>query len=69
MKRKTVFRLISLIMLLIAVVFVAIALSNPTLGTVFYIGSIRIGSDVWRAFYLLYCVVMTGFFASSFFIK
>lgn len=66
---KRILRLISLIMLVVAVVFVAVALSNPTFGSVFYIGHIRIGSDVWRAFYAVYAVVMVALFVVSFFVK
>ena len=48
---KIVLRTISIIMFLVAVVFIAVALSNPTLGSVFYIGNIRIDVDVMHAFY------------------
>lgn len=69
MKAKTILRLISLVMFVIAVVFVFIALSCPTCGSVFYIGSIRIGSEVWRAFYSIYAIVMAVLFVLSFFVK
>ena len=67
MKRSTVLRLISLAMLVVAVVFIAYALSHPESGTVFYIGGIRVGVAVWQAFYAVYATVMIGLFAASFF--
>ena len=69
MKTKTILRLVSLIMFIIAVVFLFIALSCPTCGSVFYIGSIRIGADVWRAFYAIYALVMVLLFVLSFFVR
>ena len=68
MKARTVLRLISLIMFVMAVVFVVIALSCPTCGSVFYIGSFRVGADVWRAFYKFYAIVMVLLFILSFII-
>ena len=68
MKAKTVLRLISLVMFLAAVVFVFIALNCPTCGSVFYIGNLRIGVDVWRAFYVFYVIVMVLLFLISFFL-
>lgn len=69
MKTKTKLRLISLAMLVVAVVFVFCALANPALGSVFYIGSIKIGADIKRAFYAVYAVVMVVLFGASFFVK
>lgn len=69
MNAKTILRLISLAMFVVAVVFVFIALSCPTCGGVFYIGSFRVGAEVWRAFYKGYVIVMIGLFAASFFVK
>lgn len=69
MSKKVILRLISLAMLVIAVIFVICALSNPALGSAFYIFGIRIGADVWRMFYRLYVIVMVILFVSSFFVK
>lgn len=69
MGAKGTLRLIALVMFLVAAVFVFCALSNPTLGSTFYIFGIRIGADVWRAFYLFYVIVMAALFAASFFVK
>ena len=69
MKARRTLRLISLIMLIVAVVFVFCALSNPALGKVFYIGSIKIGADIKRAFYAVYAIVMVALFSISFFVK
>lgn len=66
MNTKTILRLISLVMFIVAVIFVVCALSCPTCGSVFYIGSIRIGADVWRAFYAVYAIVMVLLFLLSF---
>ena len=56
-------------MLIVAVVFVFCALSNPALGKVIYIGSIKIGADSKRVFYAVYAVVMVALFGLSFFVK
>ena len=63
---KKILRIISGVMFIIAVVFLSIALTHPELGTVFYIGSLRIGAAIWRAFYLIYVVVMVALFIASF---
>lgn len=69
MKAKAILRLISLVMFVVAVIFVVCALSCPTCGSVFYIGSLRIGSEVWRAFYAVYALVMVLLFVLSFFVR
>ena len=69
MKARRTLRLISLVMLIVAVVFIFCALSNPALGKVFYIGSIKIGADIKRAFYAVYAIVMVALFGVSFFVK
>jgi len=69
MKARRILRLISLVMLIVAVIFVFCALSNPALGKVFYIGSIKIGADIKRAFYAVYAIVMVALFGISFFVK
>ena len=63
---KKILRIISGVMLIIAVVFLSIALTHPEFGTVFYIGNLRIGAAIWRAFYLIYVVVMVALFIASF---
>lgn len=69
MKRKTLFRLISLVMLVIAVIFVICALSCPTLGTAIYIGDFYFGAEQWRICYAIYAIIMVGLFIASFFVK
>ena len=69
MKKKTILRLISLLMLIIAVIFVACALCCPTLGTTIYIGSFAFGAEQWRVCYALYVFVMFALFGASFFVK
>ena len=56
-------------MLVIAVVFVLCALSNPQLGHVIYIGDFAFGAEQWRVCYAIYAVVMAGLFLVSFFVK
>lgn len=69
MKAGRTLRLISLAMLIVAVIFVLCALSNPGMGKVFYIGSIKIGADVKRAFYAVYVVIVIALFGISLFVK
>ncbi len=69
MSKAKRFRRISLVMLLIAVVFVFCALSNPQLGHAIYIGPFYFGADQWRVCYAAYVVVMIGLFVASFFVK
>lgn len=66
--RKT-FRLLSLVMLIVAVVFVSCALSNPALGNTIYIGRFVFGAEQWRFCYKVYVIVMVGLFVTSFFVK
>ena len=44
MSRKTKLRLASLILLLIALIFLFCAVASPTLGHVFYLGPFRIAA-------------------------
>ena len=65
MKLKSALRLISFVMLIVAIIFLAVALTHPELGTVFYIGNLKIGSEIWRAFYAVYAIVMIALFGVS----
>ena len=67
MKKKL--RVISLIMLAAAVIFVACALSAPNLGRTVFIGSFRFGARQWRVCYAVYAIIMVALFAASFFVK
>ena len=69
MKIRKLLRRISLAMLLIAVVFVFCALSNPALGRTIYIGRFAFGAEQWRVCYAIYTVLMVGAFLVSFFVK
>ncbi len=69
MKKKTILRMISLLMLIIAIIFVACALCCPTLGTTIYIGSFAFGAEQWRFCYAIYAFVMAALFGASFFVK
>lgn len=64
-----ILRHISLVMFIIAVVFVFIALSCPTCGRTIYIGSFRFGAEQWRICYAIYAIVMVLLFIISFFCK
>lgn len=69
MSTKKALRLVSLIMLIIAIIFVACALSCPTCGSAIYIGNYRFGVEQWRICYAIYVVIMLVLFIASFFIK
>ena len=69
MRKRTLLRLISLIMFIIAVVFVFIAISAPTLGKTIYIRDYAFGAEQWRTCYKIYAVAMVGLFVASFFVK
>jgi len=69
MSKKAILSLISLIMFIIAVVFVFIAISAPTLGKTIYIGDYAFGAEQWRMCYKIYAVIMIGLFIASFFVK
>ncbi len=62
-------RLISLVMLVVAVIFVFCALACPTLGRTIYIGDFAFGADQWRLCYKVYAVIMAALFGASFFVK
>ncbi len=62
-------RLISGIMLIVAIVFVLCALSNPQLGHVIYLGNWEFGAEQKRVCYLVYVIVMVVLFITSFFVK
>ena len=66
MKTKRTLRLISLVMLIAAVVFVFCALSNPGFGQALYIGSHYIDKDI---LYIIYVISMILLFVVSFFVK
>ena len=68
MKKGMVLRVISFIMFVLAIIFIACALANPALGRTFYIGNIAIGAEVWRVFYAIYAIIMAILFVLSFFV-
>lgn len=68
MKKGMVLRIISLVMFVMAVIFIACAFANPALGRTFYVGDLAIGADVWRRFYAIYAVIMAVLFVLSFFV-
>ena len=69
MSTRNKLRIAGLIMLIIAVIFVLIAVSAPTLGHVIYIGGLKFGAEQWRICYKAYVVVILALFAASFFVK
>lgn len=69
MKIKIKLRLISGIMLVVAIVFVFCALACPTLGKTIYIGDYAFGAEQWRFCYKIYAIVMVALFGASFVIK
>lgn len=66
---RKILRIISLVMFIIAVVFVFIAISAPTLGRTIYIGDFEFGAEYWRICYGIYAAVMVILFITSFFVK
>ena len=56
-------------MLVIAITFVACALSAPNLGRVIYIGNFRFGTEQKRICYAIYVIVMVVLFMVSLFVK
>jgi len=69
MSKRRKMRLASLVMFVIAVIFVFCALSNPGLGRTLYIGDWRFGAEQWRICYKVYVLIMAGLFAGSFVVK
>ena len=69
MRKKKTLRIIAACMLVAAVIFVAAALSNPGLGGVWFIGSLKITAHIQRIFYLCYLLAALGLFGASFFVK
>lgn len=69
MKLKLIFRIVSAVMLVAAICFLAVAFTHPELGTVFYIFGIPIGTEVWYVCYIFYLITMISLFVVSFFIK
>jgi len=65
---KVILRIVSGVMLVIAVFFLSFALNHPEFGSVFYIGRWEIGASVWRAFYLVYAITTVFLFVLSFFV-
>ncbi len=66
---KIIFRVISLIMLVVAMLFLGYAFTHPEFGSVFYIGKLEIGPAIWRMLYALYAAITVGLFVGSFWVK
>lgn len=62
-------RAIAMFMLIIAVIYFLYVITHPEFGSVFYIGTLPIGSAVLQIFYGFYIIVMIGLFIGSCFIK
>jgi len=69
MKTRKLLRLISLLMLIVAIIFVFCALACPTLGRTIYIGNFKFGAEQWRLCYKIYAIIMAALFVISFFVK
>lgn len=67
MKKKL--RVASLVMLIVAVVFVSCNLACPTLGEAICIGRFRFGAEQARICYAVYAVIMVLLFIASFFFR
>ena len=66
---KKALRWIGIFMLVVAIFFLAVALTHPELGEVFYIGGVAVGSAVWRTFYVIYAVVTVALIVMSYMIR
>ena len=66
MSRKTKLRLASLVLLIVALVFLFRTISCPTLGHVFHLGPFRIAAEQRQVFCRLYAAVTAGLFLLSF---
>ena len=69
LSKRRILLSISLVMLVIAAVFVAVALQNPQLGTAIRVGSLTFGAEAWRVCYAVYLLVTAGLFGASFAVK
>ena len=69
MNTGKVLRIISLIMFIVAVIFVYIALNCPTCTVPKYVLGFRTTLEMWKSFYKGYVAVMVFLFAISFFFK
>ena len=69
MSKKAILRIAAACMLAAAIVFVVVALSNPGLGSVWFIGKIKITAQIQRIFYSAYALIVLGLFAASYFVK
>ena len=66
MTRAKMLRLISAVMLTVAVIFVICAMCCPTCGNTVTVFGLRIGGDFWRTCYALYILTMCALFLGSF---
>ncbi len=66
MKDGRILRWIAIGMLLVAIAFLAFALTHPEAGRVFYVFGLRIGTGVWQVFYIAYAAVTLLLFVASF---
>lgn len=69
MSKRKFLRGVSLVMLVIAAVFVAVAVQNPQLGAAIRVGRFTFGAEAWRVCYAVYVLVMAGLFAASFLVR
>lgn len=59
------FRIISILMILIAICFIVFAINHPELGGPIYIGNLKLNSDIWGILYGVYfCTTITLFVLS-----
>ncbi len=66
MTSKLLLRITSALMLLIAIIFLIIALTHPELGSAVDIGGAHFGAEQWRICYAAYAAVILMLFISSF---
>lgn len=69
MKVGRILRRVALTMLLGAIAFLAFALTHPEAGIVFYVFGLRIGTEIWHAFYIAYAALTVLLFVISFLLR
>lgn len=69
MSKKNSLRIIAVCMIIVAIVFVVVALSNPGFGNVWTIGKFTITAPIKRMFYAGYALIILGLLIASFFVK
>ena len=66
---RIILRVVSLIMLAAAVVYIWVCLHAPTMGHTMYICGHKFDAEQWKICYAIYLIIMLMLFVSSFLIR